>query len=86
MSTRRLLNAAMVKQLGGLDAADVLDEKLARAGKLPRSAVLARQLAGMGNNLNQIARQVNAGGGSGIDRVQVRLRPAVLENGAGGDR
>ncbi len=25
----------------------------------------------MGNNLNQIARQVNAGGGSGIDRVQV---------------
>ncbi|WP_407734035.1 plasmid mobilization relaxosome protein MobC, partial [Salmonella enterica] len=25
----------------------------------------------MGNNLNQIARQVNAGGGSGHDRVQV---------------
>ncbi len=59
---------------------------------------LLRQLAGMGNNLNQIARQVNAGGGSGHDRVQVvaalmaidagleRLRHAVLEKGADDDR
>ncbi|MDM6737352.1 MobC family plasmid mobilization relaxosome protein, partial [Enterobacter hormaechei] len=56
------------------------------------------QLAGMGNNLNQIARQVNAGGGSGHDRVQVvaalmaidagleRPRHAVLEKGADDDR
>ena len=55
-------------------------------------------LAGMGNNLNQIARQVNAGGGTGHDRVQVvavlmaidagleRLRHAVLEKGADDDR
>ncbi len=65
-----------------------------RAGKLPSiSPALLRQLAGMGNNLNQIARQVNAGGSSGLDRVQVvaalmaidagleRLRHAVLERG-----
>ncbi len=62
------------------------------------SPALLRQLAGMGNNLNQIARQVNAGGGSGHDRVQVvaalmaidagleRLRHAVLEKGADDDR
>ena len=69
------------------------------AGKLPSiSPALLRQLAGMGNNLNQIARQVNAGGGSGHDRVQVvaalmaidagleRLRHAVLEKGVDDDR
>ena len=73
--------------------------KPARAGKLPSiSPALLRQLAGMGNNLNQIARQVNAGGGSGYDRVQVvaalmaidagleRLRHAVLEKWADDDR
>ncbi|MEH5757503.1 MobC family plasmid mobilization relaxosome protein, partial [Escherichia coli] len=55
------------------------------------------QLAGMGNNLNQIARKVNAGG-AGHDRVQIvaalmaidagleRLRHAVLEKGGGDDR
>lgn len=64
----------------------------------PPAPALLRQLAGMGNNLNQIARQVNAGGGSGHDRVQVvaalmaidagleRLRHAVLEKGADDDR
>ena len=74
-----------------------LDEKPARAGKLPSiSPALLRQLAGMRNNLEQIARQVN--GGSGHDRVQVvaalmaidagleRLRHAVLEKGADDDR
>ncbi|WP_369012037.1 MobC family plasmid mobilization relaxosome protein (plasmid) [Erwinia pyrifoliae] len=62
------------------------------------SPALLRQLAGMGNNLNQIARQVNAGGCTGHDRVQVvaaltaidagleRLRHAVLEKGAADDR
>jgi hypothetical protein len=50
----------------------------------------------MGNNLNQIARRVNAGGGT--DRVQIvaalmaidagleRLRHAVLEKGTDDDR
>ncbi len=62
------------------------------------SPALLRQLAGMGNNLNQIARRVNAGGGTGHDRVQIvaalmaidagleRLRHAVLEKGADDDR
>ena len=77
---------------GSVDEADLLDEKPARTGKLPSlSPALLRQLAGMGNNLNQIARRVNAGGGTGHDRVQIvaalmaidagleRLRHAVLE-------
>ena len=63
-----------------------------------REPALLRQLAGMGNNLNQIARQINAGGGTGHDRVQVvaalmaidagleRLRHAVLEKGTDDDR
>jgi hypothetical protein len=40
------------------------------------SPALLRQLAGMGNNLNQIARKVNAGGagGTGHDRVQIVAR------------
>ncbi len=62
------------------------------------SPALLRQLAGMGNNLNQIARRVNAGGGTGHDRVQIvaalmaidagleRLRHAVLEKGTDDDR
>lgn len=56
-----------------------------------------RQSAGMGNNLNQIARKVNTGG-AGHDRVQIvaalmaidagleRLRHAVLEKGGNDDR
>ncbi len=64
----------------------------------PHSRRLLRQLAGMGNNLNQIARRVNAGGGTGHDRVQIvaalmaidagleRLRHAVLEKGTDDDR
>ncbi len=58
----------------------------------------AAQLAGMGNNLNQIARRVNAGGGTGHDRVQIvaalmaidagleQLRHAVLAKGTDDDR
>ncbi len=96
---RRLLERCDGKQLAAWMRQTCLDEKPARAGKLPSiSPALLRQLAGMGNNLNQIARQVNAGGGSGHDRVQVvaalmaidagleRLRHAVLEKGADDDR
>ncbi len=91
---RRLLERCDGKQLAAWMRQTCLDEKPARAGKLPSiSPALLRQLAGMGNNLNQIARQVNAGGSSGLDRVQVvaalmaidagleRLRHAVLEKG-----
>ena len=82
-----------------IQTAPCLDEKPARAGKLPSlSPALLRQFAGMGNNLNQIARHVNAGGANGHDRVQIvaalmaidagleQLRHAVLEKGATGDR
>jgi hypothetical protein len=94
---QRLLERCDGKQLAAWMRQTCLDEKPARAGKLPSiSPALLRQLAGMGNNLNQIARQVN--GGSGHDRVQVvaalmainagleRLRHAVLEKGADDDR
>lgn len=96
---RRLLERCDGKQLAAWMRQTCLDEKPARVGKLPSiSPALLRQLAGIGNNLNQIARQVNAGSGSGNDRVQVvaalmaidagleRLRHAVLEKEADGDR
>lgn len=96
---RRLLERCDGKRLAAWMRQTCLDEKPARVGKLPSlSPALLRQLAGMGNNLNQIARQVNAGGGSGHDHVQVvaalmaidagleRLRHAVLEKGADDDR
>ncbi|MCP6484568.1 MobC family plasmid mobilization relaxosome protein, partial [Klebsiella pneumoniae] len=69
-----------------------LDTRPARSLRLPSiGPVLLRQLAGMGNNLNQIARKINGGQWSGADRVQVvaalmaidaeleRLRHDVLE-------
>ncbi|EJB6034731.1 MobC family plasmid mobilization relaxosome protein [Salmonella enterica subsp. enterica serovar 4,5,12:i:-] len=96
---RRLLERCDGKQLAAWMRQTCLDEKPAHAGKLTKQRRRERgKLAGMGNNLNQIARQVNAGGGSGHDRVQVvaalmaidagleRLRHAVLEKGADDDR
>ncbi|MGS6369811.1 MobC family plasmid mobilization relaxosome protein, partial [Enterobacter hormaechei] len=69
---RRLLDRCDGKQLAAWMRQTCLDEKPARAGKLPwLSPALLRQLAGMGNYVNEIARQVNGGGGSGHDRVQV---------------
>lgn len=94
---RRLLERCDGKQLASWMRQTCLDEKPARIGKLPSvSPVLLRQLAGMGNNLNQIARKVNAG--TGHDRVQIvaalmaidagleRLRHAVLEKEPDDDR
>jgi hypothetical protein len=82
-----------------VDAADLPGRKAGAHRKAPSiSPALLRQLAGMGNNLNQIARRVNAGGGTGHDRVQIvaalmaidagleRLRHAVLEKGTDDDR
>ena len=76
-----------------------LDARPARSSRLPSiDPVLLRQLAGMGNNLNQIARKMNGGHWSGADRVQViaalmaidagleRLRHSVLERGDDDDR
>jgi hypothetical protein len=88
---RRLLERCDGRQLAAWMRQTCLDEKPARAGTPSISPALLRQLAGMGNNLNQIARRVNAGGGTGHDRVQIvaalmaidagleRLRHAVLE-------
>ncbi|WP_412097962.1 MobC family plasmid mobilization relaxosome protein [Leclercia adecarboxylata] len=59
---RRLLERCDGRQLAAWMRQICLDEKPARSGKLPSiSPALLRQLAGMGNNLNQIARRVNAG-------------------------
>ncbi|MGS6284935.1 plasmid mobilization relaxosome protein MobC, partial [Enterobacter asburiae] len=57
-----------------------LDEKPARTAKLHSiSPALLRQLAGMGKNLNQIARRVNAGVGTGNDRVQFLAALMAIE-------
>ncbi len=95
----KLLERCEGKQLAAWMRQTCLDEKPARAGKLPSLApALLRQLAGMGNNLNQTARKINSGAWSGHDRVQVvaalmaidsgleRLRHAVLEKGQDDDR
>ncbi len=72
--------------------------RFALPGNLPtRAPPLLRQLAAIGNNLNQTARKVNSGQWSSGDRVQVvaalmaigdelrRLRLAVREQGARDD-
>jgi hypothetical protein len=81
-----------------VDAADLPGRKACAYRKASSISPALRQLAGMGNNLNQIARRVNAGGGTGHDRVQIvaalmaidagleRLRHAVLEKGTDDDR
>lgn len=42
---------------------------------------LMRQIAGIGNNLNQLARTVNAGllGGAGVDAVEILMRMEAIE-------
>lgn len=92
---RRLLERCDGKQLAAWMRQTCLDTRPARSSRLPSiDPVLLRQLAGMGNNLNQIARKVNGGQWSGADRVQVvamlmaidaglaRLRHAVRKNGS----
>jgi hypothetical protein len=50
-----------------VDAADLPGRKACAYRKASSiSPALLRQLAGMGNNLNQIARRVNAGGGTAM--------------------
>ncbi|MDS0002978.1 plasmid mobilization relaxosome protein MobC [Enterobacter hormaechei subsp. xiangfangensis] len=96
---RRLLERGEGRQLAAWMRHTCLDEKPARTGKRPsNSPALLRQLAGRGNNLNQRARRVNAGGGTGHDRVLFvaarmaivagleRLRHALLEKGMDDDR
>ena len=90
----RLLERCEGKQLAVWMRRVCLGEPVARSGKLP---TLLRQLAAIGNNLNQTARKVNSGQWSSGDRVQVvaalmaigdelrRLRLAVREQGARDD-
>ncbi|WP_426727943.1 MobC family plasmid mobilization relaxosome protein, partial [Enterobacter cloacae complex sp. 326A8] len=79
---RRLLERCDGRQLAAWMRQTCLDEKPARTGKLPSiSPALLRQLAGMGNNLNQIARRVNAGGGTGHDRVQIVAALMAIDAG-----
>ena len=88
----RLLERCEGKQLAVWMRRVCLGEPVARSGKLPTLAPpLLRQLAAIGNNLNQTARKVNSGQWSSGDRVQVvaalmaigdelrRLRLAVRE-------
>ena len=57
-----------------------LGESVARSGKLPTLAPpLLRQLAAIGNNLNQTARKVNSGQWSSCDRVQVVAALMAIE-------
>ncbi|MTG65742.1 plasmid mobilization relaxosome protein MobC, partial [Klebsiella pneumoniae] len=68
---RRRLERCDGRQRAAWMRQSCLDEKPARACRLPSiSPALRRQLAGMGNNLNQIARKVTAVG-AGHDRVQI---------------
>lgn len=96
---QRLLERCDGKQLAAWMRQTCLDIRPARSSRLPSiDPVLLRQLAGMGNNLNQIARKINGGQWSGADRVQVvaalmaidagleRLRHTVRKNGADDDR
>ncbi len=92
----RLLERCEGKQLAVWMRRVCLGEPVARSGRLPTLAPpLLRQLAAIGNNLNQIARKVNSGQWSSGDRVQVvaalmaigdelrRLRLAVRNRGRG---
>ncbi len=94
----RLLERCEGKQLAVWMRRVCLGEPVARSGKLPTLAPpLLRQLAAIGNNLNQTARKVNSGQWSSGDRVQVvaalmaigdelrRLRLAVREQGVRDD-
>lgn len=95
---QQLLERCDGRQLAAWMRETCLDTRPARSSRLPSiDPALLRQLAGMGNNLNQIARKINGGQWSGADRVQVvaalmaidagleRLRHRVRENG-GDDR
>ncbi len=96
---RQLLERCEGKQLATWMRAVCLGERPARTRKLPTlSPVLLRHLAGIGNNLNQIARRVNSGQWSSHDRVHVvaalmaieeelsQLRQTVREQGRHCDR
>lgn len=96
---QRLLARCDGKQLAAWMRQLCLDERPSRRHRLPTiDPALLRQLAGMGNNLNQIARKVNGGQFTAAERVQIvaalmsidagieRLRHQVREKVPAGDR
>lgn len=96
---QQLLERCDGRQLAAWMRETCLDTRRARSSRLPSiDPQLLRQLAGMGNNLNQIARKVNGSAWSGSDRVQIvaalmaidtgleQLRHTVREIGGGDDR
>lgn len=84
---RRLLERCDGKQLAAWMRQTCLDEKPARAGKLPSiSPALLRQLAGMGNNLNQIARQVDGAGKTVAERIRAATAGLLEKAGRVGER
>ena len=95
---QQLLERCEGKQLAAWMRAVCLGERLARTGKLPTlSPALLRHLAGIGNNLNQIARKINSGQWSVHDRIEIvaslmaveaelrRLRECVKTQGQSDD-
>ncbi|WP_434547498.1 MobC family plasmid mobilization relaxosome protein, partial [Pantoea stewartii] len=80
---RRLLERCDGKRLAAVRQT-CLDEKPARAVNFHLDlAGCFVQLAGMGNNLNQIARQANAGGGSESTAYRLSLRWIAIDAGLG---
>lgn len=95
---QQLLERCDGRQLAAWMRETCLDTRRARSSRLPSiDPLLLRQLAGMGNNLNQIARKVNGSAWSGSDRVQIvaalmaidagleQLRHTVRQSGGGDD-
>ncbi len=79
---QQLLERCDGKQLAAWMRETCLDTRPARSSRLPSiDPVLLRQLAGMGNNLNQIARKINGGQWSGADRVQVVAALMAIDAG-----
>lgn len=79
---RRLIERCDGKQLAAWMRQICLDERPSRAKKLPSiDPVLLRQLAGMGNNLNQIARKINAGQYPAAERVQMVAMLMAIDTG-----
>jgi len=79
---QQLLARCDGKQLAAWIRQTCLGVRPSRTSRLPSlDPVLLRQLAGMGNNLNQIARKINGGVWSGADRVQVVAALMAIDQG-----
>ena len=79
---QQLLERCDGKQLAAWMRQTCLGARPSRSTRLPSiDPVLLRQLAGMGNNLNQIARKINGGVWSAADRVQLISALMAIDEG-----